>query len=912
MLGMNGWITKFKIDEPVANLADCSCVILTHGTGRFRSNVYNTAVGGWVLDAEESAFFMYGPLADPDDPDAWAYKIPLDYDEGTNVFSLNGKSIGAVVTDPNSANFGKFVTTADFWNEVASFNASPVIGSISKNHLDIVSAGGEVVSPSGGGWRNTVTNGSMNNICNVIVESIGGPEAIQTSGSYTSVHLPCFGGKVGQGGYTELRYIVSSTAPVGTKVAGGSLGSFGSFVWRGPGFYWYKADDTNYALIQTTTTGSCDSNTTTPVFKTNQPGYGNDLDPLYLDGQEHTPGNFQNVVEAAPTGGVVVQGYSSADNQPGVYFFSVKLELTETQNQYVASVSEEGITTITPSIEYINPAILAYEAILNTLSERIGCNHKNVKGCKVDTETVTVGVVVPDLVPPGCQVSIGAPTITGIASATVAANQRDIFVSFYPPKRDNPEEPNIPDEENPDEGGEIPGEDDIPDDNGGGGITTPGGGGGGPGGGTPVVPPPDPTKVVKFVPQVLDFQETGINKTKELLFSIQNQGTTSVPVTKIIPAFSTASGDFYIQVDLPRTLAPGQSVAGKVTFWPKTEAVYQEVFYAVTTGDAYLDALTLLGFSTPTGPGDPTEDTSILKLYDPSLTTSNIIFIDTLVGEDRVGFMYARSEGTLPVNFSNISFIGPWSLTGTLNPQVLQPDQVLEIPLSFAPTANGTVLGSANVGTNADNAEDGIVSAQLIGAGYGYTEEEPPPPTPAPPIRTLELLADTQDFGVVNVGSSKDLTFQLIATGTHPVTVNLLNTRDDIPIVFPKAFQLIFDNYPALDGSLENGFTLAPGSTSLPITLRFIPDREVSFSTEVFHQWLSNATAPDWGWIFTGIGYDPSNDIPGDPPTPTPGPDPEPGPGNPPPPSNNIYPDGVGPACIPRTCVVRFIYKQKL
>jgi hypothetical protein len=267
------------------------------------------------------------------------------------------------------------------------------------------------------------------------------------------------------------------------------------------------------------------------------------------------------------------------------------------------------------------------------------------------------------------------------------------------------------------------------------------------------------------------------------------------------------------------------------------------------------------------------------------------------------------STGTLSVLVRSVQLESNsnYIVSGFLNPGYLQPTEYLTIPVVYQPATNGEHRNNLLVESDADNAGDGgIHRFGLLGFGYGF--EEPP----IPPVRYLSLVSDTQDFAYTPVGENKDIVFRLRAGGTHSTVLLWLNLVDQNPLTNPLAFSIQSPNYPLFDGSLNGAVVLAPGELSEPFSLRFSPDREVVFYSKLTHSGTSNVTEGDLEWQFTGLGYDPSTDIPDDPPPPPPGPDPEPGPGDPPPPSNNLSPDGVGSSCVLKPCVVEFLYRLKL
>jgi hypothetical protein len=144
-------------------------------------------------------------------------------------------------------------------------------------------------------------------------------------------------------------------------------------------------------------------------------------------------------------------------------------------------------------------------------------------------------------------------------------------------------------------------------------------------------------------------------------------------------------------------------------------------------------------------------------------TTSPLTVAQTSFGNvmvNQTGTATVTATATRTITVTGVTTTAPFGATPPTLPVTLNAGQTISVPVSFAPTAPGSVTGTLRFAVTDNNAPVSV-GAALQGAGIkpGFTASP-----------------GTVDFGQVPVGSSKNATISFTNTGTANETVTATNS----------------------------------------------------------------------------------------------------------------------------------------
>jgi len=262
-----------------------------------------------------------------------------------------------------------------------------------------------------------------------------------------------------------------------------------------------------------------------------------------------------------------------------------------------------------------------------------------------------------------------------------------------------------------------------------------------------------------------------VGNSQTLSETLTNTGASSVTITAAITAVSySISG-----MNLPATLAAGQTTSFNVTFIP-------------TTGGSANGSLSITSNASNPSLSIPLSGTGVTP-GSLTATASSLSFGGVQVGNSQTLSETLTNSGgsSMTVTQANVTGTG-FSVTGLTLPLTLIPGQSFTFGAVFTPTSAGSASGNIAVVSNASN-PNLVISMSGSGAVAGQ----------------LTISPGTLSFGSVVVGQSKRTTATLNATGSTVIVSSAATATSE--------FALSGQSFP---------FSIAAGS-SATITVTFTP-----------------------------------------------------------------------------------------
>jgi hypothetical protein len=238
-------------------------------------------------------------------------------------------------------------------------------------------------------------------------------------------------------------------------------------------------------------------------------------------------------------------------------------------------------------------------------------------------------------------------------------------------------------------------------------------------------------------PASLSFGNVAIGIKQNQTGSLSNTGGTSLTVSQatVTGAAFTISG-----LNLPLTLAPGQTAGFTATFTPQgTGSSSGSIAFS---GTAPTETVTLAGSGLASG--------------SLAANPASVSFGSVRIGSPQSQTITLKNGGTTPATLSSVAASGSgFSLSGIGLPTTVQAGQTVSFSISFSPASAGNATGSITVLSNAANP---TLSIPLSGAGV-----------------TIGALAANQtsiSFSGVAVGSTQTKSEVISNSGGSPVTIS--------------------------------------------------------------------------------------------------------------------------------------------
>lgn len=283
----------------------------------------------------------------------------------------------------------------------------------------------------------------------------------------------------------------------------------------------------------------------------------------------------------------------------------------------------------------------------------------------------------------------------------------------------------------------------------------------------------------------LDFGSVSLSQSKASTVTVSSSGTASVTIN----AISVSGVSFTAaQNTLPKTLAPGESLAVTVVFAP-TSAGH-------ATGTLSIDSNAFgLATSSVKLTGTCVETTPQL-----SLNTETLAFGSIDDGSSELMSLVLTSSGTAPLTVSSLSVSGSgFSIPSNPVPITLPVGQSLTLQVQFAPQTAIAATGVLTIGSDSGGGTSSTVT--LSGSGTAA-------PNPA-----LALSATTLSFGSVSVGSSATQTLTLTSVGDSALTISGASTAPAEYKIINASFPIVLNSEMAKALTVEFSPTTAGTST---------------------------------------------------------------------------------------------------
>ncbi len=284
-----------------------------------------------------------------------------------------------------------------------------------------------------------------------------------------------------------------------------------------------------------------------------------------------------------------------------------------------------------------------------------------------------------------------------------------------------------------------------------------------------------------LVPDTLDFGAILVGTNAGLFFDVRNAGTAPLEVTSMTLSLDTAPAySLGTLPALPFTVLPGESTAIQVVFAPSSAGpATGRVDVATNAGGGQVALV---------GSGVRPEI---------ALTPGTADFGNVLVGATGQVLVEIANTGSAPLTVTSVALAAGASVdfaiaSGGATPFVLDPGESHAVVLAYAPAEVGPDTGTLNIDSNDPVTPLATVPLQGNGVSPDFV------------IQPAAL-----DFGSVRVGSSADLSFEILNSGGTSLSVETVGVG---------AGSLVFSLVSA--PSLPH--VLAP-SEALSISVRFAP-----------------------------------------------------------------------------------------
>jgi Abnormal spindle-like microcephaly-assoc'd, ASPM-SPD-2-Hydin len=329
--------------------------------------------------------------------------------------------------------------------------------------------------------------------------------------------------------------------------------------------------------------------------------------------------------------------------------------------------------------------------------------------------------------------------------------------------------------------------------------------------GCPVLHASVATAMLTANPTSISFGYVPVAHTQALSGSISNSSATSVTISQ-----GWVSGnEFQVTgLNLPLTLASGQSATFNVTFTPTTSgSVVGSIFVnAIVSSSNDPNNNSNSALSIPLS-GTGTTSGGVLQATSPSINFGNV-----QLGTNTTQSETLTNSGDSSVTITEANLSDPaFNLTGLNLPLTLLPGQNFTFEIGFAPTSTNGTAGSISIISNASNS---VLTISLSGIVSGTGQ--------------LSLANTSLDFGSVAVGASMSLTGLITASGSSVAISSATSNSSEYKL---SGFSL--------------PFTLAAGqSTSLTFT--FTPQASGTSTARI--SFISNASNSPTVESLTGTG----------------------------------------------------------
>jgi hypothetical protein len=253
------------------------------------------------------------------------------------------------------------------------------------------------------------------------------------------------------------------------------------------------------------------------------------------------------------------------------------------------------------------------------------------------------------------------------------------------------------------------------------------------------------TPAISVNPASLDFGTVTVGQTKDLSVQVSNTGTATLNVTSI----NAPNAPFAMLVgNLPGPISAGQSQQITIRFSP-TVAGAQTGTLIINSNDPAKPTITVN--LTGTGAQQQATAPSI------SVTPASLDFGTVTVNQTKDLPLQIANTGNAALNITSIGgSSGQFTLVGSL-PSSIAAGSSQSITIRFSPAASGTQTGTLTIRSN-----DPLKPAVTVNlSGTGGSAQVP----------TLQLPAQSIDFGNVKVGQVKDIYFVVNNVGAAFLTV---------------------------------------------------------------------------------------------------------------------------------------------
>jgi hypothetical protein len=302
-------------------------------------------------------------------------------------------------------------------------------------------------------------------------------------------------------------------------------------------------------------------------------------------------------------------------------------------------------------------------------------------------------------------------------------------------------------------------------------------------------------------PSSLSFGSVKAGSSQTLSETLTNSGGTSVTISQ---AGASGAGFAVSGLNLPATLAAGQSTSFSVTFTPPSGGSASGNLSIASNASNPSLTVPLAAAGVTAG---------VLSSSDPSLSFGNVA-----VGNSGTQSETLTNSGGSSVTISqaNVS-VNSFRVTGLSLPKTLSPGQSFTFGVAFAPTTGGGATGTISVVSDASNA---TLTISLAGT--------------ATVTGQLAVSPATLNFGNVIVGQSKSLTGTLTASGSSITVTNVGMTTSEFTV-----------------SGLSLPLTLSAGQ-SASFSINFAP--QTSGTAAATASFTSNAANPSAVESLTGSG----------------------------------------------------------
>ena len=281
-----------------------------------------------------------------------------------------------------------------------------------------------------------------------------------------------------------------------------------------------------------------------------------------------------------------------------------------------------------------------------------------------------------------------------------------------------------------------------------------------------------PVPDIRVSATLIDFGEVEVDQSSQLPLIIYNDGDATLLIDDIIPS----DPQFTVPNLSNITIDPSSQITVDITFTPASVGDQTATLNIISNDpDELLVQVDLEGKGIVT----PVPD---IRVWPPSIDFGNVV-----VGASQLKTLWIYNDGGGTLQISSIT--SNRSQFVALTTPDVAPDSVAAVSIRFTPTFLGIRTGTLTIASN--DPDESSITVSVSGKGVSST------------VPDISVSPSSLAFGEVNVGSSRDRTFEIHNDGGATLYISSITSNND-------QFEVLNDSN-------------VPQGDMLEVTVRFTP-----------------------------------------------------------------------------------------